>query len=391
MGCATSCGSVDYGINDQGERFYDKYDLGPKLGRGAFGIVREVMLSDDHKQVFAAKILTRVTEKVDKRAQVQRQVADLRKAIGENDGDADAQEMRRRSLKVLRKELEDLTTRTEDDVVRKEVELLQKCSHPRICCLHDVFESPLRFVLVLTRCYDRFERCKAWGGWEDERVPAAFFLDLCEALAFIHEKDVIHRDVKPENMMLDAEGQAVLCDFGLACQLSPDQPVSVDIAGTQAYMPPECFECGQSKASDMWAAGCTLYWMLFDMVPDMACANAASASDARGSGKFGRTKSSDRIRSGVRSLRQKMSFSRQSKVKSDYAPDWDASQAMVSQCFDPVTLRKVRPYQDPRSEEVVQLCKQLLTLEAERRPTAQACCKHSWVVGPVAPDAADQK
>jgi len=372
MGCtASACGGVDLGINCDGERFRNKYQLGNKLGQGSFGIVREAFLLDDGSKFYAAKIVTRLTEGRDKRADKQQQLANLKKQLTEDQDDS-ANNMRRLSIKHLRTELADMTSRMTDVAIEKEIEIMRQCVHERICSLVDVFQSPTKYVLVLTRCYGRFERSKPWGGWEEDMVRG-YFLDLCLALAFMHSKDIIHRDVKPENMMMDAEGRGVLCDLGFAVCVPEAQGNSVDIAGTRAYIAPEVWDCNQSKASDMWAAGCTLYWMAFDILPDVNLAQPVGG----GSSKRLITKSDQQTGSVSKSLSAVLSWkgsARQSDKAERYrAPDWQEAQKAVEACFQPEALRKVRPYQDERSTGLISLCRSLLSLEADRRPTAQAC------------------
>jgi serine/threonine-protein kinase len=77
----------------------------------------------------------------------------------------------------------------------------------------------------------------------------------------MHNLDVLHRDLKPTNVMLDGRGRVRLTDFGLATTVDSEGPV--EIAGTPAYMAPEQF-AGQtlSVATDLYALGLVL-WEIF--------------------------------------------------------------------------------------------------------------------------------
>jgi serine/threonine protein kinase len=95
---------------------------------------------------------------------------------------------------------------------------------------------------------------------------------LARAVAFIHERGVVHRDLKPGNVLLTAEGQPKVADFGLAKRLDEDQKLTVTgvIMGTAGYMPPEQ-ACGKTpevgQPADIYALGAILYEMLAGRPP----------------------------------------------------------------------------------------------------------------------------
>jgi formylglycine-generating enzyme required for sulfatase activity len=94
---------------------------------------------------------------------------------------------------------------------------------------------------------------------------ASLVEQVARALHDAHEHGVVHRDVKPSNIMVTPSGAPVLLDFGLARALEGDAPTltaSTDVFGTPAYMAPEQIEAGPSKAdarTDVWALGVTLH------------------------------------------------------------------------------------------------------------------------------------
>ncbi len=103
------------------------------------------------------------------------------------------------------------------------------------------------------------------------RQAEALMLQLLDALGHVHERGLIHRDVKPENLMLTSEGTLKLVDFGLAAAGTPDRTMITDFdvaVGTPAYLAPELFEGAPSgPRSDVWAAGCVYYAMLAGKPP----------------------------------------------------------------------------------------------------------------------------
>jgi DNA-binding beta-propeller fold protein YncE len=104
------------------------------------------------------------------------------------------------------------------------------------------------------------------------RQQAEIVRDLAEALAYAHEKGIVHRDVKPANIMLDAGGQAHLMDFGLAHRQDSTQKLTQEGAflGTPAYVAPEQAVGASGDAlpvSDQYSVGVVLYEMLCGQPP----------------------------------------------------------------------------------------------------------------------------
>lgn len=152
-----------------------------------------------------------------------------------------------------------------DDPVRRarlyaEVRLAREAAHPNVCRVYDVVEIDgdafvtMEFVegedlASLLRRIGRLSRDKA----------AVVAREICAGLAAVHARGILHRDLKPQNVMLDARGHARLLDFGLAT-LADDPAGAALFAGTPAYMAPELL-AGQPATvrSDLYALGMVLY------------------------------------------------------------------------------------------------------------------------------------
>ncbi|MCA8923771.1 MAG: protein kinase [Planctomycetes bacterium] len=98
--------------------------------------------------------------------------------------------------------------------------------------------------------------------------------EVGEALGFLHEHGIVHRDVKPENVLLAAEGRARLSDFGLAKAVGGNEQrltLTGEMIGTPAYMSPEQARGGDEvgPASDVYACGAVLYEVLTGRVPHL--------------------------------------------------------------------------------------------------------------------------
>ena len=144
---------------------------------------------------------------------------------------------------------------------RREARLMARLTHPAIVKIHELERFAgqtylaMEYVdggnLALTRL--------------EPRALVRTLRGVVDALGFAHEHGIVHRDVKPENVLLDRRGQAFLTDFGIA--LDPDEGASRDVArpvvGTPLTMSPEQAR-GEavSPASDVFALGVTLYRQL---------------------------------------------------------------------------------------------------------------------------------
>ena len=167
--------------------------------------------------------------------------------------------------------------RDEMEEVRENFRLVYKLSHPNIAGVR-VLEKDGRgeYHLVMElaegdslRRWSRQKR-KGAGVSLEEAIPV--LLQVATALDYAHSEKVIHRDVKPGNIMVDAKGRVKVLDFGLAAQIRTSMSrVSRDVgrtSGTRPYMAPEQWEGQpQDARTDQYALGVTAYELLAGRLP----------------------------------------------------------------------------------------------------------------------------
>ena len=144
----------------------------------------------------------------------------------------------------------------------REVEAAAALSHPNIVALYDWFGDGERSILVWELVVgDSLD--KLAGGLGDSDV-AAVGVELLDALACAHGQNIVHRDVKPQNVMLDADGHVKVMDFGIARLMDADTLTQDgDVIGTVAYMSPEQAAGRRvGPPSDVYSAGMVLYELL---------------------------------------------------------------------------------------------------------------------------------
>jgi tRNA A-37 threonylcarbamoyl transferase component Bud32 len=153
----------------------------------------------------------------------------------------------------------------EDLLVRtlREARAAARLNHPNVVGIHDVARVDDRpwIVMEYVRSLSLMETIKKEGPLPVGRV-AEIGLALLSALAASHRAGVLHRDVKPSNVLIAADGRVVLTDFGLAAFETGDQSVTRPgiIVGSPNYIAPERARDGVSTpASDLWSLGATLY------------------------------------------------------------------------------------------------------------------------------------
>ncbi|MDF1664050.1 MAG: protein kinase [Planctomycetota bacterium] len=206
-----SVGSVRY--------FFDKYEIVGEFGRGGMGTVYRAIKRDDGRQV---------------------------------------------ALKVLAPRLSE--NRTSIARFLREIKLLSDITSPQVVRVFDHGYDGGRYFLAMEAVEGQsLDRKVVHSGPLEEELSASIFMQVAEALAALSDHDLVHRDVKPANILVCDNGVVKLVDFGLAKHQHDDLNLSESgyALGTPYYIAPEIIEGGQaSPQSDLFALGVSFFEVL---------------------------------------------------------------------------------------------------------------------------------
>jgi serine/threonine protein kinase len=168
---------------------------------------------------------------------------------------------------------------------QQEAQVLATLTHPSLVRVTDYFSWSNNEYLVMDFIEgESLAERIAREGAQPETQVIAWSGQLLDALAYCHGRGVLHRDIKPQNIVITPEGRAVLVDFGLVKLWDPKDPHTRTVmrgAGTPEYAPPEQYDIGAGHTdprSDIYGLGATIYHALTGKAPRTATQRMASPS-----------------------------------------------------------------------------------------------------------------
>ncbi|CAB4063293.1 unnamed protein product [Lepeophtheirus salmonis] len=200
---------------------YDNYDILEEIGTGAFGVVHRCRESKTG-QVYAAKFIP-------------------------------------------------ISHAMEKALIRKEIDIMNHLHHNKLINLHDAYEDEEEMVLIFEFLSggELFEKITSEGYTMSEAEVINYMRQICEGVKFMHERNIIHLDIKPENVMCQTSKSTnvKLIDFGLATKLDPNELVKIS-TGTAEFAAPEIVEREPvGFYTDMWSIGVLSYVLLSGLSP----------------------------------------------------------------------------------------------------------------------------
>ncbi len=172
---------------------------------------------------------------------------------------------RRLALKLI------LESQADDDALQRfecEAQLLGQVRHRNVLVVHAYGRSARGPYLVTDLVEGESLRQRLFDGPLEAREAARIVRDLADAMAAVHAKGILHRDIKPDNVLLQPDGTPVLLDFGLARELGAQRlTMSGQIVGTPAYMAPEQAAGVTDERTDIYGLGAVLFALLAGRSP----------------------------------------------------------------------------------------------------------------------------
>ncbi|EGR31463.1 hypothetical protein IMG5_109220 [Ichthyophthirius multifiliis] len=239
-------------IQKKGHKILNNYVFLGNLGQGSFGKVKLVVQIQDENIKYAIKIL--------KKSILQKR----RNYYEDQDG--------------LIKSKDQL------ELVKREIAIMKKLQHPNVIKLYEVIENQHNDKLYMVLEYAKGGQLIEWDDVDqkfyfcnpnqhepfNEKFLRKIFRGCIKGLYYLHINSIIHRDIKPQNILLDESYNAKLADFGVST-FTGEGCCDIDgNLGTLQFMPPEVldFKKGYNgKCADIWSLGITFYCFTFLQLP----------------------------------------------------------------------------------------------------------------------------
>ncbi|GAN10721.1 calcium/calmodulin-dependent protein kinase I [Mucor ambiguus] len=220
-----------------------------------------------------------------------------------------------------------------EHMLSSELDILKQVRHPHIVSMHNLYESidAVYIVTDLASGGELFQQLLKKGSYT-EKDASNLTRQMLEGLQYLHERDIVHRDMKPENLLFQTAGDdsnLMITDFGLSKILKAQDDILTTACGTPGYVAPEVLlQTGHNKPVDLWSVGVILFTLL-----------------------------------------------------SGYTPFWGEDQASLFESIMAGQYEYDEEYWSDISDSARNLIDKLLTFDPNSRITAEEALQHPWITG----------
>ena len=149
--------------------------------------------------------------------------------------------------------------------IKTEIDVLKKLKNSNFFTkIYDTFQTETHILIVMEFiCADLLGFIRKREKLS-EKISKIIFIQIIQGLKYMHKFNIVHRDIKLDNLLLDLSNTIKICDFGVSKVLKSPDEIMYDQCGTPAYIAPEVFGSSGYKgfSCDIWSLGVTLYYML---------------------------------------------------------------------------------------------------------------------------------
>jgi serine/threonine protein kinase len=172
------------------------------------------------------------------------------------------------ALKIIPKSI--VRQKKVEDKIQREIQILKTMSgHPNVVKLHEMFEDPDNYYMVFEYLPEGDIASKMQTEYFDyEENLKKIFLKILKGLQYIHERSVVHRDIKQDNILLNHQMEPKIADFGISSIYNSMKPIK-DTGGTPIYLAPEVIRSKGEVClnTDVWSTGIMFFMIAYDSIP----------------------------------------------------------------------------------------------------------------------------
>lgn len=251
------------------EHRINQYTIKQEIGRGSFGAVH--LAADQYGKEYAVKEFSK--SRLRKRAQSHI----LRKPFNQRKRGA----LAGFNSPLHRRTGDDTTEQAESplELIKEEIAIMKKLNHPNLVQLIEVLDDPTEDSLYMV-----MEMCKKGVVMQidldldsqvdpySEDTCRLYFRDLILGIEYLHAQGIVHRDIKPDNCLINHQDILKVVDFGVSEMFEKDsEMLTAKSAGSPAFLPPELCVVKHGdvsgRAADIWSMGVTLYCLRYGKIP----------------------------------------------------------------------------------------------------------------------------